>query len=104
MNTPSPALKEQDAVAVEVQKDMADRRVRQTGKDEDGDITSLCNVGESWSPRTKADAVNDIRIRIHSYYVQEAGNRSEVIVTSDGHLKTLADTTSANNLDSLPDC
>lgn len=83
---------------------MADRRVRKTGKDDDGDITSLCNTGEWWSPRTKADAVSDIRNNINAYYVEEAGYRSDVIVTSDGHLKTLADATSANNLDNLPDC
>lgn len=40
---------------------MADRRVRRTGKDDDGDITSLCNSGESWSPRKKADAISDIK-------------------------------------------
>ena len=83
---------------------MPDRRVRQTEKDEDGDITALCNLGEYWSPRSKASAVSDIRTRTHSYYVDEAGFRSKVIVTSDGHLKTEADATSANNLDNLPDC
>lgn len=83
---------------------MADRRVRQTGKDEDGDITSLCNTGEWWSPRAKADATSDIRSGAHSYYVEEAGYRSDVHVTSDGHLRTDADETSKNNLDNLPDC
>lgn len=52
---------------------MADRRVRQTGKDSEGDITSLCNTGQTWSPRNKADAVNDIRSRRHTYFVEEAG-------------------------------
>ena len=42
---------------------MADRRVTATGKDSDGDITRLCNSGELWSPRSKADAVNDIENR-----------------------------------------
>lgn len=83
---------------------MADRRVRQTGKDDDGDITALCNRGEWWSPRSKSAAVSDIRTRTHSYYVDEAGFRTNVIVTADGHLKTEADATSANNLDNLPDC
>lgn len=83
---------------------MADRRVRQTGKDTDGDITSLCHTGEWWSPRSKADAVSDIRTGTHSYYVNEAGHRSDVHVTSDGHLRTYADATSKNNLDNLPDC
>lgn len=83
---------------------MADRRVRQTGKNTDGDITALCNTGEFWSPRAKADAVRDIRSRLHTYYVDEAGYRTEVHVTSDGHLRTDPDPTSKNNLDNLPDC
>ena len=83
---------------------MADRRVRQTGKNADGDITSLCNTGEPWSPRSKADAKSDITSGTHTYFVDEAGYRSEVQVTSDGHLRTNADATSKNNLDNLPDC
>lgn len=83
---------------------MADRRVRQTGKDDDGDITSLCNDGEWWSPRAKALAVTDINVGTHTYYVKEDGERANVIVTKDGHLKTEPDATTANNLDNLPDC
>ena len=86
---------------------MADRRVTATGKDSDGDITRLCNSGEFWSPRSKADAVRDIENSTHSYYVNRAGHRSEVhVVTVSGkkHLRTNADTSSQNNLDNLPDC
>jgi len=86
---------------------MADRRVTATGKDSDGDITKLCNGGELWSPRSKADAVRDIETKTHSYYVNRAGHRSEVhVVTVDGkkHLRTNADKSSQNNLDNLPDC
>jgi len=83
---------------------MADRRVTRTGKDDDGDITSLCNTGETWSPRLKADAVDDINDGDHTYYVMEAGYRSDVHVTSEGHLRTYADETSKNNLDNLPAC
>lgn len=83
---------------------MAERRVRQTGKDYDGDITSLCDTGQTWSPRRKADAVSDIRRGAHTYFVDEAGYRSDVHVTEDGHLRTDADDTSKNNLDNLPDC
>jgi hypothetical protein len=36
---------------------MAQRAVYQTGEDWDGDITKLCNGGEYWSPRMKADAI-----------------------------------------------
>jgi len=83
---------------------MAERRVRQTGKDSDGDITSLCNDGEWWSPRLKADAIADINSGAYSYYVNEAGYRTDVHVTADGHLQTDPDATKANNLDNLPDC
>ena len=83
---------------------MADRRVKKTGKDNDGDITSLCG---DWGDATKAQAINHIDAKIHSYYVEEAGYRSDVhTYTKDGkkHLKTYADETSKNNLDNLPDC
>ena len=87
---------------------MADRRVTKSGKDRDGDITSLCNPGESWTPRSKADAISDIENKTHTYYVNEAGYRSEVRVYRGDygkkHLRTDADRTSKNNLDNLPNC
>jgi hypothetical protein len=87
---------------------MADRRVRQTGKDEDGDITSLCNSGETWSPRVKSPAIADIESKTHRYFVREEGEGATVTVyaASDGkkHLRTVADKSSKNNLDNLPDC
>src|SRR3990172_1036889 len=84
---------------------MADRRVRQTGKDSKGDITSLCNAGEPWSPRLKAGAISDIETGAHTYYVQESGSRTDVKVVqgpTGKYLRTDADPTSANNLDNLP--
>lgn len=86
---------------------MADRRVTQTQKDSDGDILALCNPGQPWSPRKKADAISDIRSKTHSYYVNEAGHRTDVKVVNDPdgpHLQTTGDATSDNNLDNLPDC
>lgn len=87
---------------------MADRKVTASGKDKDGDITKLCNSGESWSPRAKADAIRDIDNGIHSYYVQQPGtSRTEVRVVNEGgskYLRTTADKSSNNNLDNLPDC
>ncbi len=50
---------------------MALRRVTATGKDRDGDITKLCNGGMSWSPRSKASAIDDIESKLHSYYVED---------------------------------
>lgn len=84
---------------------MADRRVTKTGKDDDGDITKLC--GSSWS-RSKALAIDDIETGNHSYYVNEAGYRTNVHVYTGAygikHLRTTADPASKNNLDNLPPC
>ena len=86
---------------------MADRAVRKTGKDSDGDIISLCDDGASWSPRKKADAISDIENDIHTYYVPWKSGRTEIHVV-DGptgkYLRTDRDNTSKNNLDDLPDC
>jgi hypothetical protein len=86
---------------------MADRYVSRTGKDRDGDITSLCNPQEAWSPRAKAGAISDIELRIHTYYTMVNNRRANIIVVngpSGKHLRTDQDTTTHNNLDDLPDC
>lgn len=87
---------------------MADRAVRKTGKNRDGDITSLCDDGAAWSPRKKADAIHDIENRLHTYYVPWTSGRTEIRVVNDPvkgkYLRTDRDTTTKNNLDDLPDC
>jgi len=86
---------------------MTDRRVKKTGKNDDGDITSLCNSGEIWSPRSKSSVISDIENGTHTYYVNEDGSRTNVrVVEVSGkkHLRTTSDTTSKNNLGNLPDC
>ena len=86
---------------------MSNRRVTRTGKDQDGDITKLCNPGQIWSPRAKAGAISDIENETHSYYVQTGASRADVHVV-DGqtgkYLRSDPDSTSSNNLDNLPDC
>lgn len=86
---------------------MADRAVYKTGKDKDGDITSLCNDGAAWSPRKRADAINDIETGLHTYYVPWKSGRTDIHVV-DGpngkYLRTSRDGSSKNNLDELPDC
>jgi len=86
---------------------MADRPVRQTGKDQDGDITSLCDAGAIWSPRSKSDAINDLETGAHTYYVPWTDGRTEIRVV-DGptgkYLRTDRDATERNNLDDLPEC
>jgi hypothetical protein len=86
---------------------MADRAVRQTRKDGDGDITALCNPGSYWSPRQKHDAIRDIETGAHTYHVPWVDGRTEIRVVNDPkgkYLRTDRDNTTKNNLDDLPDC
>jgi len=53
-----------------------DRRISATKKDRKGNITALCNPGQSWSPRRTQDVVRDINSGKKSYYVQEQDRRS----------------------------
>jgi hypothetical protein len=86
---------------------MADRQVKQTGKDADGDITKLCNEGQSWSPRSKRDAIRDIEDEENTYYVEDKEGRSDIQVVNGPtgkYLRTDPDGRAENNLDTLPDC
>ena len=87
---------------------MAKRYVRASGKNSQGDITRLCNSGESWSPRGKTDAINDIESGSHEYWVNWSNapeTKIRVVAGSTGkYLRTDWDSTSRNNLDDLPDC
>jgi hypothetical protein len=79
---------------------MAKRYVRATGKDRDGDITRLCNSSQTWSPRSKAGAINDIESGLHEYWVNWASSPETKIRVVQGP----SGSTSRNNLDDLPDC
>jgi len=87
---------------------MADRRVTKTGKDEDGDITKLCNPDASWTPRYKAGAISDIENGVHTYYVKDSkGGRSDIQVVKGAtgkYLRTDPNGECEDNLDNLPDC
>lgn len=86
---------------------MADRPVRKTRKDKDGDILALCNDGSIWSPRLKADAIQDIETKTHTYHVPWTTGRTEIRVVNGPngkYLRTDRDDTARNNLDDLPDC
>jgi hypothetical protein len=86
---------------------MSRRSVTQSRKDRDGDITALCNPAESWSPRAKADAIQDIEGKLHSYYVLVSGAEVDIVVVKRNgtkYLRTDPDKTKKNNLDDLPDC
>lgn len=88
---------------------MADRRVTRSRKDDDGDITALCNSGD-WSPRLKSDAISDIDSGNHTYYVQDDAGRSDIEVIEDAsvaggkYLRTDPNGSCSDNLDDLPDC
>lgn len=84
---------------------MADRAVRQTGKDLLGNITSLADAGQSWSPRASSDCIRDIEIGLHTYHVPWRSGRTEVRIVTEGsfkYLRTDRDNTTKNNLDYLP--
>ena len=81
-----------------------DRRVKATKKDRSGNIVALCNPGQSWSPRRKADVIKDITSSRKSYYVQELAQRRYLRVVGPDTLSTTEDATSKNNLDNLPVC
>lgn len=86
---------------------MADRAVRKTRKNHEGDITALCNDGDFWSPRFKADAIADIESGAHTYHVPWSSGRTEIRVVQGAtgkYLRTDRDDTARNNLDDLPDC
>ncbi|MDA3832074.1 MAG: DUF3892 domain-containing protein [Spirochaetales bacterium] len=87
---------------------MSERKVTRTRKDKDGDILALCNPGDFWSPRAKADAINDIESGTHSYYVPWSdGTRTPIKVVSvqnGKYLRTDKDSTPRNNLNDLQDC
>lgn len=85
---------------------MADRRVKRTGKDRDGDITSLCG---DWGTVTKAAAIIEITPpATNTYFVQDAiGRRADVQVVrgpTGPYLRSDPNSTSSDNLDNLPDC
>lgn len=85
---------------------MARRHVTASGKDRDGDITSLCNRSD-WGVRLKADAIRDIETRTHSYYTGAGSYTADVYVVQGSkgkYLTTSRDGTTRNNLDDLPNC
>lgn len=84
------------------------RAVKRSKKDIDGDILGLCNPGEYWSPRSKADVINDIETGAIGYYVSWTdGSLTTIRVVNSiygKYLRTDKDSTDRNNLNDLPDC
>lgn len=84
---------------------MADRRVTSSGKDNDGDITSLCGA---WGSATKATAISDIERSANTYFVQDTLSRRANVLVVNGangkYLRTDPNSACSDNLDNLPDC
>lgn len=83
---------------------MADRRVKRSGKDDNGDITRLCG---SWGNEAKSTVIQHIESGTHRYYTNEENQEATVEVIGVGsskYLRTTPDSSSKNNLDNLPDC
>ena len=86
---------------------MAKRQVTHARKDKDGDILALCNpeYTSTWSPRDKADVINDIENREHQYVVSVADPEVNINVVegqTGKYLRSTRDSKSPNNLDNLP--
>lgn len=84
---------------------MADRQVTRTGKDLYGDITALCGW---WGRCSKADAIQDIERRWHTYYVLDSYDRRANVQVVNGrtgkYLRTDPNATCSDNLDNRPNC
>lgn len=79
------------------------KQVTHVRKDYAGDITGI-GAKFLWEDSLQT-AIKYIELGLESYYVLVAGQYATVIVASNGYrkfLKTTADTTTRNNLDSLP--
>jgi hypothetical protein len=81
------------------------REVTHVARDEDGTITAIGNPGESWSPRSKEDAVRDIDGHQFKYYVKPGPMevKIDVVHPSGRYLRTEPDESEIDNLESLPD-
>jgi len=84
---------------------MAERRVKRTGKDSEGDITSLCG---DWGSASKSSAIADIELGLNHYYVQDSYSRRADVNVVNGatgkYLRTDPNATCSDNLDTLPNC
>jgi len=80
------------------------REVTATRKVANGVISHLCNPGEAWSPAPVAQAIREIQSGTIKYFVKAANRLVAIRVVDGRYLRTVADDTSADNLDNLPPC
>ena len=70
---------------------MADRIVKYIHRNLYGEIITLCNPGESWTPRQKDDAIQDIVNGEHTYHIPWGEIRIEIKVADGPDGKYLKD-------------
>lgn len=80
------------------------REVTAVRKTRRGTITHLCAVDAPWSPVTVRQAIRDIRAGTAQYFARFEDSLVEIRVVAGRYLRTAADASERNNLDSLPDC
>ena len=84
------------------------RQVKATRKTLSGVITHLCNAQADWSPVEVGLAIRQIETGAAQYFTLFNGRIALVSVVDDDragkYLRSCADSTQQNNLDSLPDC
>lgn len=66
-------------------------------------------IGGTWGKHSEAQAISNIESRLHSYYTTGGGETANVTVVTHGpsgkkYLRTDRDTTTRDNLLSLPEC
>ncbi len=82
------------------------RKVTQTIKDKNGDITALCNPDATWwSPRNKNYAISDIESKSYRYYILENDHEVDIHVIKDPkrgkYLRTDPELSTKNILDDI---
>ena len=69
-----------------------------------GTITHLCNRSAFWSPVPVDQAIDEIESGTVRYFVRNGNTITAIRVVGGTYLRSLPDSTSADNLDELPDC
>ena len=91
---------------------MANLQVTSVHRDGDGDTTAICGPWGTDAEvvyHQKADAIRNITLGTHTYYVWwQPGNFATIVRAVPGptgmYLRTDKDATTKNNLDELPFC
>ena len=77
------------------------REITSTLKTRDEVITHICNDGMPWSPVPRSQAIREIQAGVVKYFVRSRGKLVPIHVVGGSYLRTNANDTMADNLDSL---